>query len=53
MKIVQSFNNASHGGLVFFSANDAKTRNLSNWEEIVQKFKKKSGIWPKVLIKQL
>ena len=30
MKIVQSFNNASHGGLVFFSANDAKTRNLSN-----------------------
>lgn len=30
MKIVQSFSKASHGGLVFFSANDAKMRNLSN-----------------------
>ncbi|MCS6236021.1 hypothetical protein G3495_12935 [Shewanella baltica] len=30
MKIVQSFNNASHGGLVFFDANSANQRNLSN-----------------------
>ncbi|WP_338255605.1 hypothetical protein, partial [Shewanella sp. M-Br] len=30
MKIVKSFNNASHGGLVFFDANSAKQRNLSN-----------------------